>query len=125
MDPFNTDLCMPIVDAIDNKNIIEIKKLNNNFNKKYKNNKNNKIDIIFELYNNNLLTVERLQFILSDCSKYLNISSDLIKKKLIKNEEISLLDIIFNNLIFCDDITEFILQLLLYYKNKKEYLFQI
>jgi len=50
-------------------------------------------------------------------TKYFSISSNLIKK-LIKEEEISLLDIIFENLKFYDN--EFILQFLLYYKNKTE-----
>jgi len=74
------------VDVINRKNIKKIENFCKTFNKTYKN------DPIFELYNNKLLTTERLQFIMKDCTKYFSISSNLIKK-LIKEEEISLLDI--------------------------------
>jgi len=45
-----------IIDNIDNKNINKIENLIKNNNK----NDNNKNNIIFEFYNNNLLTCERL-----------------------------------------------------------------
>jgi len=67
------------------------------------------------LYNNNLLTSELLHSIMKACSKYFNKSSNLIKL-LIEDEEIALLDIIFNGLKFYDN--EIILRFLLYYKNK-------
>jgi len=67
------------------------------------------------MYNNNLLTIERLQFIMKYCINYFNISSDLIKK-LLKDEKVTLLDVIFSNFKFYDN--KFILQLLLYYNNK-------
>jgi len=94
---------------IDSQNIKEIEILNKNINK------NNKNDIIFEIYNNKLLTSKRLKFLMNYCIKYFNISSNLIKK-LMKDEEVNLLDIIFSNLKFFDN--DFILQLLFYYKNK-------
>ncbi len=56
-------------------------------------NKNDKIDIVFELYNNKLLIANRLQFIMKDCTKYLNISSNLVKR-LMKDETVNLLDIV-------------------------------
>jgi len=58
---------------------------------KIKNNKNIKYDYT--------LTIDYLQLLMKYLGKYLNISSDLIKL-LIKNNEISLLDIIFSNLKF-------------------------
>ena len=97
-----------IVNAIDTKNINNIEKLSKEINK------NSKNDVIFELYNNKLLTSERLQFLMNEFLKYFNISSNLIKT-LIKDENVSLLDIIFSHLKFYNN--EFILQLLLYYKN--------
>jgi len=80
---------------------------------------NNKIDIIFELYNSDLLNKKHLNFIMKNCTKCLNISSNLVKR-LIKDKKISLQDIIFssNTLKFYDN--NFILQLLLHYKNKTE-----
>ena len=75
----------------------------------------NKIDIIFEMYNNKLLTLERLEFIVENCTNYLNISSRLVKR-LMKNNEVTFLDVIFSNLRFFDD--EFIIQLLLCYFNE-------
>ena len=89
-----------------------IKYLSKNINE---NDKNNKVDIIFELYNNNLLTPERLQFLMNECTKYFSRSSNLIKS-LIKDEKVTLLDIIFNSLKFYDN--ELVLRLLLYYKIK-------
>jgi len=93
-----------IVDAIDNNNFSEIEKL-----------RYNKKDIILELYNNELLTSERLTFIIKKYNNYFNISSNLIKK-LMKDKNEDLLDIIFSNLKFYDNTL--ILKLLLYYKNK-------
>eukprot|EP00833_Pecoramyces_ruminatium_P017644 jgi/Orpsp1_1/1191676/evm.model.d7180000087723.1 len=98
------------VSAIDNEDINRIKQLNS-INIK----KNNK-DIIFEMYNKKLLTLERLQFIMKNCIKYIEISSNLIKR-LIGDKNIYLLNVIFNNLKYYDN--EFILNFLLYYKNKK------
>jgi len=49
------------------------------------------------------------------CTQYLNISSNLIKR-LVKEEKVTLLDIIFNSLKFYDNA--FILQLLFHFKNK-------
>jgi len=107
MEQLNVD---SYVSAIDNKNISELEKI-------VTHNKNEKRDIIFEMYNNNLLTIERLKFIMENCTKYFNISSNLIKM-LMRDENVTLLDIIFDNINFYDN--ELILQLLLYYKNKKE-----
>jgi len=107
-DDSNNSVIHAIIEATDNKNINDIEKLTKDFNK------NNKSDIIFELYNNKLLTSERLQFIMKKCTKYFDISSNLINK-LMKDENVSLLDIIFSHLKFYNN--EFILQLLLYYKN--------
>ena len=67
------------------------------------------------MYNNNLLTSDRLQFIMKYCTKYLNVSSDLIKR-LMKDKNVTLLDTIFSNLKIHD--TEIILKLLLHFKNK-------
>jgi len=99
-----------VVDAIDNKNINDVEKLNKEINE------NSKSDVIFELYNNKLLTSERLQFLMNKCSKYFNISSSNLIKTLIKDENIFLFDIIFSYLKFYDN--EFIIQLLFYYKNE-------
>jgi len=76
-----------------------------------KNNIKNKKDVIFELYNKNLLTIERLQ----NKMKNYEITSKLIKI-LIKDKKVNLLDVIFSNLSFYDN--DFILQLLFFYKNK-------
>jgi len=97
------------ISIIDSQNINEIDILSNNINI------NNEKDIIFELYNNKLLTSERLQFIMKYCNKYFNISSTLIKR-LMKDKNVSLLDIIFSYFKFYD--SGYILQLLFYYKNK-------
>jgi len=99
-----------VIVAIDSKDIGEIRKLIRNINKINKN------DIILELYNNNFLTVERFQFIMKECTKYLNISSNLVKR-LIKDRNVNLLDIIFSHFKFYDK--DFILQLLFYYKYRK------
>jgi len=96
------------VKAIDNKNIDEIKILINNNIDIYK-------DIVFEIYNNELLTAKRLQFIVESDCKYLKITSILIKQ-LLEEDNFELLDIIFNNNIKLFD-DEFILELLLFRKN--------
>jgi len=105
---FNIDLYKYIINVIDSKNINEIEKLSRYINI-------NKKDIIFEIYNNNLLTSERFHYIMKYCSKYLNVSSNLIKK-LMKDENVILLDIIFSYLKIYDN--DFILQLLFHYRNK-------
>jgi len=97
------------INFIDSKNIDEMKKLIKTFNK------NNKNNIIFKMYNNKLLSVERLQFIMENCAKYLSISSKLVKR-LIKEEKETLHDIIFSHFKFFSN--EFILQFFLFYNNK-------
>ncbi len=104
MKKLNINSYMLIIEAIDNKNIEKIKILRESINEN---------DIIFELFNYKLLTSERLQFIMNDCTKYLNISSNFIKN-LMNNKRLYLLDIIFSNLKFYDN--NFILQLLFYYR---------
>ena len=98
--------------AIDNKNKKEIEILFKKYNlcniKEY--------DIILEIYKHKLLYFERLQFIIENCTDYITISSNLIKE-LMKNEEISLLEIIFKKYLkFFDN--EAIINLLTLYKNK-------
>ena len=100
---------MFIKNAIGNHNIVEIKKLSENICK------DDKIDIIFEMYNNNLLTSGCLQFIMKYYTNYLEISKNLVKK-LMKDGKVSLLDIIFNHFKIYDN--EFILQLLIHSKNR-------
>jgi len=98
------------LDAIDNKNINEIKQLT------IKNNKNNEKDIVYEMYNNYQLDNERLLYIIENCSSYLNISSRLIKT-LMKDNRKKLLETIFeNHLKFYDN--EMIINLLFYYKKR-------
>jgi len=100
--------------AIDNKNKNEIEFLYNQNNKNNINNIEN--DIVYEMYNANELNSERLQFIIENCTVYLKISSQLIKKLLTDfNKE--LLDILFENYLKFFDIN-FILNLLKYYKSK-------
>jgi hypothetical protein len=93
------------VHALDNKNIIPIIKLT-------RNNKN--IDLISVLYNNNLLTKNRLEFIVEKCMKYLEIPTALVKK-IWENNDTDLLYIILNYFNFYDN--ECIIQLLSLYKN--------
>eukprot|EP00833_Pecoramyces_ruminatium_P003345 jgi/Orpsp1_1/1177377/evm.model.c7180000061226.1 len=98
-----------IAQFIDNENFEKIKILinyNNNINKK---------DIVLELYNKYLLTPKKLQFITEKCTKYINISSNLIKI-LLKNNNIKLLDIIFNFNKFFDN--EYIKKLLFLYQKR-------
>ena len=97
--------------AIDNKNKEEVKFL---YNERYKKNIEN--DIVFEMYNQKELNSERLQFIVDNCTSYLNISSSLIKE-LMKDNNRKLLEILFkNHLKFFDN--EFILNLLKHYKSQ-------
>jgi len=103
MDKFEID---SYIKAIDNKDINELKNLEK---KKY----NNK-DIVYEIYNNGLLTSERLHFIVKSVYKYLTITSTLIKE-LLKEDDFELLDIIFSNIKFYDN--EIIMKLILHFKN--------
>jgi len=69
------------------------------------------------MYNKKELNSERLQFIINYCTAYLNISSSFIKKKLMKDNNKELLEILFkNHLKFFDN--KFILNLLKHYQNK-------
>jgi len=61
--------------AIDDKNKNKVEIL---YNKNIENNIEK--DIVYEIYHQNELNSERLQFILENCTTYLNISSSLIKK---------------------------------------------
>jgi len=67
---------------LDDKNKKEIETL-------YKINKENDIekDIVYEMYNENKLNCERLQFIIKNCTSYLYISSPLIKKLMKDNSK--------------------------------------
>jgi len=69
--------------------------------------------LINKIYNNNNFTSN--QFIMKNFTKYFNITSNTIKN-LIKYKNTTLLDNIFRKLKFYDN--DFILQLLLQYKNK-------
>jgi len=80
--------------AIDNRNKDEVEFL---FNKA--NEYNIKKDIVFEMYNRYQLNSKRLEFIMEQCTAYLNISSKLVKK-LMKNNYKQLLEIIFNHFNF-------------------------
>ena len=51
MEQLNINSYPSVVDAIDNKNIVEIEKLSKNINKSNKNDKGNQKDIILKLYN--------------------------------------------------------------------------
>ena len=106
------------VNTIDKKDINEIKKLSNQAiieNSSF--GKNNKKDILYEMYDKKLLTIERLKFIVYRCTKYITISS-LLMKRLIKEDNIQLLNILFKTFKFFDN--EFIINILLiHYKNKQ------
>ncbi|ORY35101.1 hypothetical protein LY90DRAFT_511734 [Neocallimastix californiae] len=95
-----------VVNALNDKNIQTIIEYT-------RNNKNS--DLVSELYNSNLLSKERLEFIVRKCMNYLDIPTALVKK-LWENNEISLLDIILNSLKFFDN--DFIIRLLSLYQNK-------
>ncbi|KAG4082317.1 hypothetical protein H8356DRAFT_970012, partial [Neocallimastix lanati (nom. inval.)] len=76
-----------------------------------------KIDIPLEIYKNDFLTPNRLNFIIKkNCSDNLYLSSSLLKE-LIKYNETQLLRIIFDDSKFNDN--EFIKMLLNHYKNKR------
>ena len=76
--------------AIDNKNKKDIENLCNNNKNKIEN------DIVYEIYNKNELNSDRFQFIIYNCTSYLHISSSFIKK-LMKDNNKELLEILFNN----------------------------
>jgi len=98
------------IKVIENEDIIGLKELIKN-----NNHENCQKNIVLEIYNKHELSSKRLQFIMKNCSKYLNISSTFIRQ-LFKNDNVNLLDIIFDNFKFFDN--EFINKLLFYYKNK-------
>jgi ankyrin repeat protein len=103
----NTNISLLITDlvkAIDNNDIKKAIKIIG---------KNEDKDTIFEMYNQKLLNYQRLNFIVSN--NILQIPIQLIKV-LMKNNGIMLLDIIFSRYYLYDN--EFILNLLIYYKNK-------
>jgi len=105
------NLIKSYLNAIDRKNKEKIKIL---YNENFKNNIEN--DIAYEMYNENKLNCERLQFIINNCTAYFNISFSLINK-LMKDNNIELLEILFkNHLKFFDN--DFIINILNYYKNK-------
>jgi len=68
------------------------------------------------LYKNNQLNYKRFKFIINNCTNYLNISSNLIKA-LLKNNNKELLELLFKKFKFFDN--DFILNLLIWYKNIK------
>eukprot|EP00833_Pecoramyces_ruminatium_P017664 jgi/Orpsp1_1/1191696/evm.model.d7180000087892.1 len=106
MNDFFFDSC---INAIDNEDIDEIKKLihsNTNIN-------NN--EILYEIYNRNYLYHGRLHFIIEHCTEYIPVSSNLLKI-LIKDNNVKLLRIIFKKFEYFD--IEFIKTLLFYYKNQ-------
>ena len=94
------------VEAIDHNDVELLKKLINNNNK----------DIVLEIYNKGLLYPPRLKIIIEKYRDYLYISN-LLLKKLMKNNDIFLLNIIFKSLKFYDN--ELIKKLLFYYQYKK------
>jgi len=114
--------------AIDDKNIdaindILIKSTNHKkeiilklYNKNIYVSSNHKKEIVLKLYNKNLLTSESLQFIIDNYIDDITISSTLIKK-LIKDNNLKLLEIIFKKFKFYNN--KFILKLLYYYKSRK------
>jgi len=106
----NDNLIKLYLKAIDNKNVNEINYL---FTKNYGERRNK--DIVFVLYEKQLLTSERLQFITKNCFKYLNISSSLITR-LLKDDNITLLNIIFDHIKVYDN--EIIKTFLIYYNRK-------
>jgi len=107
----NNNIIQSYLMAIDNKNKEDIIYLYN------ENSKNNiEKDTVYEIYKENKLNLERLQFILENCTVYLNISSSLIKK-LIKDNNRELLEILFKkHLKFFNN--KFILNLLRHYESK-------
>jgi len=103
------------VEAIDNKDIDKIKKLNHKINILDLDINN----VVSEIYNKHLLTSERLRFIIENQNSTLKITPTFIKRLLnSKNYEFSLLDIIFEYILNIFDFdNESILKLLLHYKN--------
>ncbi|KAL6598127.1 hypothetical protein U3516DRAFT_481169, partial [Neocallimastix sp. 'constans'] len=73
-------------------------------------------DTLLEIHTRKQLTSERLKFILKNDYDDLKVSSILIKQ-LIKDNNVQLLDVIFNNLKYYDN--SFILNLLTHYKDKR------
>ncbi|KAL6635594.1 hypothetical protein U3516DRAFT_500399, partial [Neocallimastix sp. 'constans'] len=67
------------------------------------------------IYDNSLLTTERLHFIIRKCTSYLYVSISLMKK-LINDNNTELLLFILKHLSFFDN--ELVLKLLLLYRNK-------
>ena len=96
--------------AIDNKNKDKMKDL---YEKNIKSNIEK--DIVYEMYKKRKLNSERFQFIIDNCTDYLNISSFFVKE-LILDDDIELLEVLFKNLKFFDN--RFIINLLNYYNNK-------
>ena len=73
------------IKAIDDENVNEIKLLTHNNDNEFIKNKR---DIIYELYDKNVLLKNRwLKFIIEKYSNYLNISSSLIKRLIKDNNE--------------------------------------
>ncbi|ORX49627.1 ankyrin [Piromyces finnis] len=107
-------ICLYLV-AIDNEDLESLMKLNFEISK-------NKIieetDIVYNIYIKNLLSVNRLKKIISlnfGTEIHFEITTKLLIS-LIKNEEIKLIKILFNNILFDNN---FVLSLLYYYKYKK------
>jgi len=108
------------VSVIDSKDYEKVEELIKN------NNENIKCDIIYEMYIRSILSIDRFQFIMKYFSKFINISSLLIKKLFNdynKNyynyrNDISnrYLDVIFEHIKIYNN--EFIKQLLFHYRNK-------
>jgi len=106
------NLIQSYLTAIDNKDKNKIKTLYNEYNKH-----DIEKDVVYEMYKKKELNSERLQFIIENCTAYLNISSSFIKK-LMKDNNKELLETLFKyHFKFFDN--EFILNLLLHYKNKR------
>jgi len=99
------------VKAIDKKNIDEIKILT-----KKDNSFTNKRDVVYEMYDEELLTPKRFEFIVKNCIIYLNISSSF-SKRIIKEDNFEILNILFENYKFFNN--KFIIYILtIHYKNK-------
>ncbi|KAG4100077.1 hypothetical protein H8356DRAFT_988601 [Neocallimastix lanati (nom. inval.)] len=108
------------VSAIDRKDYSKVEELIKT------NNENSKFDIIYEMYIRSILSIDHFQFIMEYFSKYINISSRLIKKLFNDSNNIynrndnskRLLDAIFNHIKIYDN--EFIKLLLFHYRDKVE-----
>ncbi len=89
--PIEDSLIQLYLNAIDKKNKKKIKIIHE------ENNQNNiNRDIVYDIFINNKLNCERLQFIVDSSTIYLNISSTLITKLLLDNNK-ELLEILFKN----------------------------